>query len=122
MKKLGAKDKLDLVSKDQLKEKSYNFEIGDTVRVHVKISEDGKTRTQMFEGIVIGQKRGGINSAFTVRRISYGEGVERTFPVHSPFVDDVEVIKKGSVKRSKLYYLRSKVGKKAKVAEKIEKA
>ena len=88
------------------------FNIGDTVLVYVKIKEGEKTRTQVFEGIVIKRKGAGTGASFTVRRISYGEGVERTFPLHSPLVHKVEVKKKGSARRAKLYYLRKRKGKK----------
>lgn len=103
-----------------LKKDIPKFDIGDTVHVHVKIKEEGKTRTQIFEGIVIKKKGTGTGTTFTVRRISYGEGVERVFLLHSPFIEKVEVKKKGSVRRAKLYYLRKRKGKKSKVAEKIE--
>ncbi len=96
------------------------FDIGDTIDVHFKIREEAKTRIQVFSGIVIGKKGGGIRKTFTVRRISYGEGVERVFPLHSPLIEKVTVKKKGKVRRAKLYYLRGKKGKKAtKVKEKI---
>ncbi|MGB2630806.1 MAG: 50S ribosomal protein L19 [Candidatus Omnitrophota bacterium] len=97
------------------------FDIGDAVDVHFRIKEEKRTRIQVFSGIVIGRKGKGLNEVFTVRRISYGEGVERIFPIHSPLVEKVEVKKKGSVRRAKLYYLRGQKGKKAtKVKEKIE--
>ena len=96
-----------------------SFEVGDTVRVQVKIKEGDKERLQAFEGTVIGIKKGGINSTFTVRRISHGCGVERVFPMHSPNVAEVTVTRKGRVRRSKLYYLRDRVGKAAKVKEQI---
>ena len=97
------------------------FNIGDTVDVHFRIKEENKMRTQLFSGIVIGRKGRGISESFTVRRISYGEGVERVFPVHSPLIEKIEVTKKGNVRRAKLYYLRGKKGKSAtKVKEKIE--
>lgn len=97
------------------------FNIGDTVDVHFRIKEENKMRTQVFSGIVIGRKGRGIGESFTVRRISYGEGVERVFPVHSPLIEKIEVTKKGNVRRAKLYYLRGKKGKGAtKVREKIE--
>lgn len=102
------------------KKDAPKFEIGDTVAVHVKIQEEGKTRIQVFEGTVIKRKGSGIRSMFTVRRISYGEGVERTFPLHSPSIKNVDVKKKGSVRRAKLYYLRKRKGKQSKIAEKIE--
>lgn len=103
-----------------LKKEVPKFGIGDTVLVHVKIKEEGKTRIQVFEGVVIRRKGSGIRATFTVRRVSYGEGVERIFPLHSPFIEKVEVKKKGSVRRAKLYYLRKRKGKSSKVAEKIE--
>lgn len=103
-----------------LKKEVPKFAIGDTVLVNVKIKEEGKARIQGFEGVVIKRKGTGIGQTFTVRRISYGEGVERTFLLHSPFVDKVTVKKKGEVRRAKLYYLRKKKGKKAKLEEKIE--
>ena len=96
-----------------------SFAVGDTVRVQVKIKEGDKERLQAFEGTVIGIKKGGINSTFTVRRISHGCGVERVFPMHSPNVAEVTVTRKGRVRRSKLYYLRDRVGKAAKVKEQI---
>jgi large subunit ribosomal protein L19 len=96
------------------------FDIGDTVDVHFSITEGDKTRIQVFSGIVIGRKGVGMGKTFTVRRISYGEGVERVFPLNSPLIEKVEVTKKGKVRRAKLYYLRGKKGKKAtKVKEKI---
>lgn len=94
------------------------FSPGDTVKVNVKIPEDeGKTRIQSYEGIVIGRRGSGISETFTVRRISYGEGVERIFPLNSPTVDSVELVKRGKVKRAKLYYLRGKKGKDTKIEE-----
>ncbi|NQT46334.1 MAG: 50S ribosomal protein L19 [Candidatus Omnitrophica bacterium] len=102
-----------------LKKDVSKFDVGDTVKVHIKISEEGKTRIQIFEGIVIGKKGSGVNEAFTVRRISYGEGVEKKFPLHAPSVAKIEVVRKGHVKRAKLYYLRGKVGKKTRVEERI---
>ena len=103
-----------------LKKDPPKFNIGDTVMVHVNIKEEGKTRVQVFEGVVIKKKGTSVRATFTVRRISYGEGVERTFMLHSPFIGKVIVKKKGSVRRAKLYYLRKKKGKKSKVEEKIE--
>jgi len=106
--------KCSLIEKEFMKKEAPKFNVGDTVKVFVKITEeDNKTRLQAFEGIVIRKRGSGISASFTVRRISYGEGVERTFPLHSPSVDKVEVIKPGKVKRAKLYYMRKKVGKKA---------
>lgn len=95
------------------------IEIGSTVRVHVKIKEGAKERIQVFEGTVIAKKHGGVAETFTVRRISYGVGVEKVFPVHSPDVVKVETVRRGKVRRAKLYYLRDRVGKAAKVKEKL---
>jgi len=94
------------------------FAPGDTVIVNVKIVEGDRERVQAFEGVCIGRKNAGINSAFTVRKISYGEGVERIFPLHSPRIDSIEVIRRGDVRRAKLYYLRGRTGKAARIAEK----
>ena len=103
----------------QLKEVAGNFNIGDTVKVHNRIKEGSRERVQIFEGTVIAKKHGGIQETFTVRRVSYGVGVEKTFPVHSPNVEKVEVVRKGKVRRAKRYYLRDRVGKAAKVKEDI---
>ncbi|MDI6703645.1 MAG: 50S ribosomal protein L19 [bacterium] len=103
-------DLLKEVTKDQLKE-IPNFRPGDTVRVRIKMIEGGKERTQVFEGIVIRKKGSGISSTFTVRRMSYRIGVERTFPLHSPMIDEIKVVRFGKVRRSRLYYLRLKEGK-----------
>jgi len=113
-------EKLKDFAEKYLKKDPPKFNIGDTVFVHTKIKEEGKTRTQIFEGTVIRKRGLSTGATFTVRRISYGEGVERTFPVHSPFVQKVEVKKRGSVRRAKLYYLRKRKGKKSKVEEKID--
>ena len=94
-------------------------EVGDTVRVHVHIKEGNRERIQVFEGTVIAKKHGGINETFTVRRISYGVGVEKVFPLYSPVIEKVETVRKGKVRRAKLYYLRGRVGKGAKVKEKL---
>ena len=91
------------------------FKVGDTVRVFSKIIEEDKTRLQALEGTVIRPKGGGLRKNFTVRRISYGEGIEKTFPLHSPSIDSIKVVRKGKVRRAKLYYLRKKIGKKTKV-------
>lgn len=93
--------------------------IGDTVKVYINITEGSKSRIQMFEGTIIAKKHGGIAQTFTVRRLSYGVGVEKTFPVNSPSIDHIEVVRKGKVRRAKLYYLRDRVGKAAKVKERI---
>ena len=107
------------VTKSQLKTDIPAFRSGSTVRVHVKIKEGDKSRIQVFEGTVIAKKHGGISETFTVRRVAHGCGIERVFPLHSPVVDRVEVIRKGKVRRAKLYYLRDRVGKAAKVKEQI---
>ena len=104
---------------EQLKPVIPKFKIGDTVRVHNRITEGARERIQMFEGTVIARRGGGINETFTVRRVSYGIGTEKTFPLHSPNVDNVQVIRQGKVRRAKLYYLRGRVGKRAKVKEQI---
>lgn len=104
---------------DLLKEDAPKIVIGDTVRVHVKIREGDKQRIQVFEGTVIARNNSGIAETFTVRRVSYGVGVERVFPVHSPNIAKVETVRKGRVRRAKLYYLRDRVGKSAKVKEQI---
>ena len=93
------------------------FAAGDTVRVHVRVTEGTRTRLQAYEGVVIGRKGGGLNQSFTVRKISYGEGVERVFPVYSPIVEKVEVVRRGKVRRAKLYYLRGLRGKSARIIE-----
>ena len=96
------------------------FAPGDTVRINVKVVEGTRERVQAFEGVCIAIKRAGINSSFTVRKISYGEGVERVFPLHSPRIDSIEVLRRGRVRRAKLYYLRGLRGKRARIAEKQE--
>ena len=112
-------DALKLISDSSLKENAPKFNIGDTVKVHVQIKEGEKTRIQVFEGTVIAKKHGGINETFTVRRVAHGVGIERVFPLHSPVVDKVEVVRGGKVRRAELYYLRDRVGKAAKVKEQI---
>jgi len=111
-------DLMKKVEEGALKKSPPSFRVGDTVRVEVTIKEGDKTRIQPFEGIVIGRKGGGVNETFTVRRISYGEGVERIFFLHSPHIKGIKVLGHGNVRRAKLYYLRSRLGKKAKVKEK----
>ena len=113
-------DALKLISDSSLKAEVPAFEVGDTVKVHVRIKEGQKYRIQVFEGTVIAKRHGGIQETFTVRRVAHGCGIERVFPVHSPVVDKVEVIRSGKVRRSKLYYLRDRVGKAAKVKEQIQ--
>jgi large subunit ribosomal protein L19 len=93
------------------------FEAGDTVRVHVRVTEGNRTRLQAYEGVVIGLKGGGLNQSFTVRKISYGEGVERVFPLYSPIVEKVDIVRRGKVRRAKLYYLRGLRGKSARITE-----
>jgi large subunit ribosomal protein L19 len=110
---------LKLISDASLKQDPPKFDIGDTVKVHVRIKEGEKFRIQIFEGTVIARKHGGISETFTVRRLSHGVGVERVFPVHSPVIDKVQVVRHGKVRRAKLYYLRDRVGKAAKVKEVI---
>ena len=113
---------LKLVESKFLKKDAPQFNIGDTVDVQLKIVEEGKSRIQTFEGIVIARAGSGLTETFTVRKVSYGEGVEMVFPIHSPSIDKVKVVKKGDVRRAKLYYLKRKVGKETKVEEKIEHA
>lgn len=112
-------NKLEVFASEQLKETVPSFNIGDTVRVHNRIKEGTRERIQMYEGTVIARHGGGISETFTVRRVAYGCGVEKTFPVHSPNVAKVEVIRKGKVRRAKLYYIRERVGKASKVKELI---
>ena len=106
------------IENEQIKENAPEFRIGDTVKVHVKIKEGNRERIQVFEGIVIKRQNAGLNETFTVIKISYGVGVERTFPVHSPKIEKVEVVREAKVRRAKLYYLRDRVGKAAKPQEK----
>ncbi len=105
------------IEREQLRTDRPPFQIGDTVKVQVKVVEGTRERLQAFEGIVIAKRNGGVRETFTVRRMSYGIGVERTFPLHSPRVDSITVTRKGRVRRAKLYYLRGRVGKAAKVRE-----
>lgn len=112
-------DALKIISNSSVKESIPSFNIGDTVRVAVNIREGNRERIQNFEGTVIAKKGSGVAETFTVRRLSYGVGVERVFPIHSPNIKDVKVIRRGKVRRSKLYYLRDRVGKAAKVKEEI---
>lgn len=106
---------LELIEREQLRTDLAPFKVGDTVRVHVKIVEGDKERIQPFEGVVIRKKAGGIRSSFTVRKISYGIGVERIFPIHSPRIDRIDVINRGKVRRAKLFYLRGLKGKAARI-------
>lgn len=107
------------IEHEQLKNKVPNIEIGDTVRVHQRIKEGNRERIQVFEGIVIKKQNGGLNETFTVRRVAYGVGVEKTFLLHSPLVEKVELVRVGKVRRAKLYYLRDRIGKAAKTKENI---
>ena len=107
------------LNKEALSKEMPKVQIGDTVRVHVKVKEGSRERIQVFEGVVIAKKHGGIEETITVRRISYGVGVEKVFPLHSPSIDTIQVVRNGSVRRAKLYYLRGRVGKAAKIKEKL---
>lgn len=107
---------IDRIEQEQLKSEVPDFKPGDTVKVHVKVVEGEKERIQVFEGAVIRRSRGAIRATFTVRKVSYGVGVERTFPVHSPRIDKVDVVSRGIVRRAKLYYLRQRRGKAARIA------
>ena len=107
------------LNKEQLARELPTVKIGDTVRVHVKVKEGSRERIQIFEGTVIAKKHGGIEETITVRRLSYGVGVEKVFPVYSPSIDTIEVVRSGAVRRAKLYYLRGRVGKSAKIKEKL---
>lgn len=108
----------DLVDLQSLRDDIPEFQPGDTVRVHVRVVEGNRARTQVFEGIVIRRQGSGVRETFTVRKVSFGVGVERTFPVHTPVIDRIERVTRGDVRRAKLYYLRDRVGKAAKVKEK----
>ena len=112
--------KLDAVDAASLRTDVPDFRPGDTLKVHVKVVEGNRSRIQAFQGVVIARSGGGVRETFTVRKISFGVGVERTFPLHSPTVDSIEVVTRGDVRRAKLYYLRSLRGKKAKIKEKRE--
>lgn len=105
------------IEREQLKSEVPVFNVGDTVKVHLRVKENKRERIQIFEGLVIKKQNGGIQENFTVRKISYGVGVEKTLPLHSPKVEMVEVVRRGKVRRAKLYYIRQRVGKKAKVKE-----
>ena len=107
------------LEKQQMKAEVPVANVGDTVRVHVRIKEGSRERIQVFEGIVIAKKHGGIEETITVRRLAYGVGVEKVFPIHSPSIEKIETVRKGYVRRAKLYYLRGRVGKAAKIREKL---
>ncbi len=110
-------NQLEMVEKEQMRMDIPRFGVGDTVKVHVKIKEGEKERIQVFEGTVIKKKKGYTRSAFTVRKISYGVGVERIFPLHSPIIEKIDVVQRGSVRRARLYYLRKRKGKAARIKE-----
>jgi large subunit ribosomal protein L19 len=111
-------NRLDLIEKPRLRDDIPDFRPGDTLKVHVRVVEGTRERLQVFQGVVIARKGGGIRETFTVRKVSFGVGVERTFPVHAPIVSKIEVLTRGDVRRAKLYYLRDRIGKRAKVKEK----
>ena len=110
-------DLMQAFTQKHLKENTPEVQVGDTIRVHLKVKEGNRERIQVFEGTVIAKKHGGIEETFTVRRISYGIGVEKVFPVHSPAIEKIELVRHGKVRRAKLYYLRGRVGKAAKIKE-----
>lgn len=114
-------DVIKAIEMDQMKGTLDNFHIGDTVRVHFKIIEGTTERIQIYEGLVIAEKNAGLSKTFTVRKISYGVGVERVFPIHSPRIEKIEVVRRGRIRRAKLYYIRKRIGKAAKVPELIRK-
>lgn len=111
----------DLVEQDQLRDDIPSFNAGDTVKVHVKVIEGNRERVQVFEGVVIARRGSSIRETFTVRKLSFGVGVERCFPLHSPIIEKIEVVTRGDVRRAKLYYLRDRVGKSAKIKEKRDR-
>ena len=110
---------LNEIGKEQIRTDLPQVNIGDTVHVYIKVKEGTRERIQMFEGTIIAKKHGGVEETFTVRRVSYGVGVEKIFPINSPIIDKVELVRKGKVRRAKLYYLRDRVGKAAKVKERL---
>lgn len=114
---------IDQINKEQIAALGKNipeFSAGDTLRVHVKVSEGGRDRIQVYEGVCIARSNDGLNSSFSVRKLSFGEGVERVFPLYSPVVDKIEVVRRGDVRRAKLYYLRGRTGKSARITEKTD--
>ena len=110
----------DLIDNQSLRDDIPDFAAGDTLRVHVKVIEGNRQRTQVFEGVVIRRQGSGVRESFTVRKVSFGVGVERTFPLHTPIIERIEFVSRGAVRRAKLYYLRDRVGKRAKIKEKRE--
>ncbi len=114
--------KLDFIDESSLRTDLPDFRPGDTVKVHVKVIEGTRSRIQVFQGVVLGRAGDGLRETFTVRKVSFGTGVERRFPVHSPIIDKIEIVSRGDVRRAKLYYLRDRRGKAAKIREKRENA
>lgn len=112
---------IDKIEKEQLKDEVTDFNVGDTIKVHTRVVEGGKERIQIFAGLCIGRRGCGVNASFTVRKISYGEGVERVFPLHTPRIAHIEVSNRGKVRRAKLNYLRDRVGKRALLVKPAEK-
>ena len=112
-------DLMKAFTEKNLKQELPSINVGDTVRVHLRVKEGSRERIQVFEGTVIAKKHGGIAETFTVRRVSYGVGVEKVFPMHAPVIERVETVRRGKVRRAKLYYLRNRVGKRAKIKEKL---
>lgn len=110
-------NKVDVIEQPLLRDDIPHFDPGDTVRVHVRVVEGNRARIQVFEGVVIRRQGGGLRETFTVRKVSFSVGVERTFPVHTPVIERIEVVRRGKVRRAKLYYLRDRVGKKARIKE-----
>lgn len=110
-------DLIKAIGQEQIKTELPEFRPGDTLRVHVKVVEGGRERIQVFEGVTIRRRGGGLDETFTVRRVTYGVGVERTFPLHSPRIDKIEVMRRGKVRRARLYYLRGRTGKSARIQE-----
>ncbi len=113
-------NKVDVIEKSRLRDDIPEFRPGDTVKVHVRVSEAGRERIQVFQGVVIRRRGGGLRESFTARKVSFGVGVERTFPLHSPSVARIEVVRRGDVRRAKLYYLRERRGKRARIKERRE--
>ena len=117
---MNTQELMDEITAGELKDNRDDFKVGDGVAVHVRVIEGNKERIQVFQGDVIARQGGGLHETYTVRKLSYGVGVERTFPVHTPTVSKIEVVKRGDVRRAKLYYLRDRVGKSARIREKRE--
>lgn len=111
-------NKVDIVERSRLRDDIPDFRPGDTVKVNVRVVEGTRSRVQVFEGVVIARRGGGLRESFTVRKVSFGVGVERTFPVHTPVIESIDVVRRGKVRRAKLYYLRDRVGKAARIKEK----